>query len=278
MRDGKEDHFDADAVIDQTIRDFFAGPLPDVFDDAVTLQVKDDNTLPPGEEHDALHAQELPERVPVDGISQVFADDVEEHDETVEGVHDAAIQQECHVRVRHIPPELSLAVHFETLESEREECGDGLDDDVLQHPVLRLHHEFHPQLPRLEHKIEGEGMLCQMPRAVPIIRDLASQGADQRILTAQQLDEVVDETRNHVGLVQIPNRVDVNSCAPESQAEPALDGVERHHPKDADDVLLDVGHVPVREVQVHQSNGEDDRAEHHHSGRFECCEIELAPS
>ena len=80
MRNGKAYHFDANTVIYQTIGYFFASPITHVIDESMSFEVKDNDSLPPCKEDNALDTEKFSKWMPVDGIPQVFITGMKEFD------------------------------------------------------------------------------------------------------------------------------------------------------------------------------------------------------
>ena len=131
MGNGKNDHFDTDTIVNQAVGDLVGLPVTHRTDHTVCLEVVNDDTLPPREEHDTLHTQELAERTPVDRVAKFVVDSVKELNETVQRVHDRNVEDERDVGVGLVPLEASLTVHSNCLQTKGKESRAGPDHDIL---------------------------------------------------------------------------------------------------------------------------------------------------
>ena len=261
MGNGKKDHFDANAVINQSVGNLVGLPGADGTNDTVCLQIKNDNALPPREKHHALDTEKLAEGSPVDGITQLVVDGVKEFDQTIESVHDRYVHEKGNVRVCLVPFELTLPVQTQSLQNKGQDRQDHPDHHVLQNTVFALEHEFHSELPGFDKEVDGEAVLSEV-RVV-----FAPEDLHESVLPSQEFNEVIEETGNDVGFVNVPDRVNVESGVAVPETEPGLDRIEGDHPQDPHHVFLNVGHVPVGEVQVNEAEGQDKGSQDHDFGR-----------
>jgi len=111
---------------------------------------------------DSFDTQELSERVPIDGMFELFLDGAVQHDKTVERVHDGNILEEAKVGVGDLPVELSLPVHADDTEKVGKDRRNDLKDDVLEDSVLALEDKFDPEFPRVQDLTKRPGMFPQI--------------------------------------------------------------------------------------------------------------------
>mmetsp|Transcript_2359 Transcript_2359/g.2740 ORF Transcript_2359/g.2740 Transcript_2359/m.2740 type:complete len:322 (+) Transcript_2359:586-1551(+) len=225
------------------------------------LQNEDSDALPPREENHPLDTEELPHGVP---FLELGFGGVEELDEHVKGVTHGEVEHDGDEDVTVVPRKESLLVHPREFQYHGEDGGKDSDNNVLQHAVLALQHKLGAHAP------VGEPHEIHRPVVLAVLRlALLRQLGGQVRLTPQQLDQVVEERRNDVRLVQIPQRVDRQPPIGEPQTQVTLQTVERHHPQDPHHVFLHVGHVPVRQMHEDLVGGDGDGEEHERRRRVE---------
>ena len=77
MSNGKADHLNAYAVVNQSIGHFFSTPSADIINNAMCLEIENNDTLPPREEYNPLNTKKLSQRMPVNRIAELLVYGVE---------------------------------------------------------------------------------------------------------------------------------------------------------------------------------------------------------
>mmetsp|Transcript_9174 Transcript_9174/g.37504 ORF Transcript_9174/g.37504 Transcript_9174/m.37504 type:complete len:331 (-) Transcript_9174:182-1174(-) len=262
MRDGGEEHLDADEKILHGGRDLRGVVVRLCLSlrhlDPLHLDHEQQGlALPEGEEHDRFHGAKLVKRA--DGRELLVRRPVE-YDQAVHRPRLGHVVEQRQVRVRHERvQDLAVPVHAVGFADERQRGGQRTHHDVVDHPVPAqpqkgLSHprkvqerRYGPYVPR--RGFPGDDLL--QTRVAKLLQVHCAVGV-----------KVVDDVR----LVALADCVEVDGAVLEPQRQPAVDGVYGHHEEYADDVPLQPRHPVVLEVLRHLVEGYGHGEEDEHAG------------
>mmetsp|Transcript_19500 Transcript_19500/g.53672 ORF Transcript_19500/g.53672 Transcript_19500/m.53672 type:complete len:204 (-) Transcript_19500:460-1071(-) len=91
---------------------------------------------------------------------------------------------------------------------------------------------------------------------------------------AQHLYQKLEKGVQNITFIQISDCFNVDCVGSKSHGQPGSNRIERNHPQDSNHIFLHLWHVPVGQVQIHQSERQDNGPQHHDAGRSKGCRIQ----